>query len=57
MFGPFVREGLTEGREAFPSLTGEDGALCSLSRELLTWPELQKWKSYSFASRMESGLP
>ena len=46
MFGPFVREGLTEGGESFPSLTGEDGAVCSLSWELLNLPELQKWKSY-----------
>ena len=46
MFGPSVREGLTEGRAAFPSVTGEDGALRSISRELLTRPELQKWKSY-----------
>lgn len=22
-----------------------------------SWSELQKWKGYSFASRMESGLP
>ena len=22
-----------------------------------SWPELQKWKGYSFAARMESGLP